>query len=153
VKPRSRGVPAREWLALIFPPTCAAILLAASFAAVLGEPTGEWIALLSAFAAGLASSGLYTLWLARRGRLFLRDDVAVAVNRARIETVGIPVGWALGGAVLVVALIVGDSARVVLMCVGAGLLLGFWPGLLANFLRLRRAGWPAADGGSSGYDR
>jgi hypothetical protein len=128
-------------LAVALPPTCAAILLTASFEAVLGEPTRKWIALLSAFAAALASSGLYTLWLARRGRLFLRDEAAVSQNRAKIEAIGIPLGWALGGCALVVAFVLGDSGRIVLMSALAGLLLGFWPGLVANFLRLRREKW------------
>jgi hypothetical protein len=128
-------------LALAFPPTCAAILLTASFAAVLGEPTREWIALVSAFAAALASSGLYTLWLARRGRLFLRDEAVISENRAQIEAIGIPLGWVLGGCALVAAFVFGDAERIVWMSALAGLVLGFWPGLVANFLRLRREKW------------
>jgi uncharacterized membrane protein len=130
-----------EWLAVAFPLACAAILLTASLIAGVGGSAGEWIAALCAFGAGLLSSGLYTLWLARRGRLFLRDEAAISANRSRIETVGIPLGWSLGGAALVAAFILGDSVGIVLMSALAGVLLGLWPGLVANFLRLRREKW------------
>jgi hypothetical protein len=140
VRPSSR-VPAREWLAVAFPPTCAGILLAASLAAVFDKPPRTWLAVLAAFTAAFVSSGLYTVWLARRGRLFLRDEAAISENRAKIEGVGIPLGWALGGIALVAAFVLGDAGAAIVMSALAGFLLGFWPGLVANFLRLRREKW------------
>ncbi|HYZ78357.1 MAG TPA: hypothetical protein VE596_13385 [Gaiellaceae bacterium] len=81
--------------------------------------------------------------LARENRLFLRDSAAIARNRDRIGRFGIWLGWILGVVFVAAAVSFGGVSRIVFLCVLAGAGLGFWPGLVANFLRLRREGWSA----------
>src|SRR6266498_2857266 len=75
---------------------------------------------------------VYTVVLAKKGRLFLRDAEEIRRSRARIMAVAIPSGWALGAALMVVAVLFGGLSKVTLLAVLGGAMLGFWPGLLAN---------------------
>jgi hypothetical protein len=100
-----------------------------------------WRAFAAALVAGLLPPLAYTVVLARENRLFLRDSTAIARNRDRIGRIGISSGWILGLALAAAALAFGGVSQVVFFCLLAGATLGCWPGLLANFLRLRREGW------------
>ena len=95
----------------------------------------------AALVAGLLPPLAYTVVLARENRLFLRDSAAIARSRDRIGRFGISAGWILGVVFVAAAVSFGGLSRVVFFCVLAGASLGFWPGLVANFLRLRREGW------------
>ena len=99
------------------------------------------VAFAAALVAGLLPPIAYTVALARENRLFLRDSAAIARNRDRIGRFGIWSGWILGVVFVAAAVSFGGVSRVVFFCVLAGASLGFWPGLVANFLRLRREGW------------
>jgi hypothetical protein len=132
--------PRREWLAVLFPPATAAVLLAAGAVEAASTPNG-WPAFAAAFTAGVTPPLVYTVVLAREGRLFLRREEDVERERARIARIAVPVGWLVGGALLAASLAVAGVSAVVLEAMLGGLALGFWPGLLANFLRLRRETW------------
>jgi hypothetical protein len=134
------GAPPREWLAVLFFPLAGAIVVAWLAHVVLESDaprTAEWLALALGFAGGLVAGGAYTLRLALEHRPFLRDAAAIARNRSRVTTVGVPLGIAIAlvVAVLTGALQVGFLAALV----GAGL--GLEPGAVANFLRLGREEW------------
>ncbi len=133
-------VPAREWLAVVLPPAFALIVLSA--AGLYASSTAHgWLAFGCAVAGGLVPPLVYTVVLAKEGRLFLRDTEEIQRSRARITAVAIPAGWALGAALTVVAVLFGGLSKVTLLAVLGGAMLGFWPGLLANFMRLRREEW------------
>ena len=100
----------------------------------------RWLAFGAALVAGLLPPLAYTVVLARENRLFLRDSAAIARSRDRIGRLGISAGWILGVVFVAAALSFGGVSRIVFLCVLAGASLGFWPGLVANFLRLRREG-------------
>jgi hypothetical protein len=128
-------IPSREWLAIGFPPACAAILLVAAFANAAGRHYG-WIVVLSCFAAGAMLPLSYTLVLLRERTLYLADPAAIERNR---ERVGLSRAvWILGGSFLAAGVVLGGISNVVFMATLGGLAFGFWPGLLANFFRLRR---------------
>jgi hypothetical protein len=91
--------------------------------------------------AGALPPLVYTLVLAREGRLFLRAESEIVRSRSQIRAVGIPLGWALAAVTLLAATMLEGSASVILSAMLGGAALGFWPGLLANFLRLRREQW------------
>jgi hypothetical protein len=132
-------VPAREWLAVVLPPAFALIVLSA--AGVDSSRAHGWLAFGCAVAGGLVPPLVYTVVLAKEGRLFLRDMEEIRHSRARITAVAIPAGWALGAALTVVAVLFGGLSKVTLLAVLGGAMLGFWPGLLANFMRLRLEEW------------
>ena len=92
------------------------------------------------FAAGICGPLVATVVLARRGRLFLNDEADVERNRGSVFRFGAKAGYVLGGA-LILAVALGGPALIVGLALGSGALLGFWPGLLANYLRLRREKW------------
>jgi hypothetical protein len=124
----------------VLPPAFAAILLSAAAVDAASERHG-WRAFAAALVAGLLPPLAYTVVLARENRLFLRDSAAIARNRDRIGRLGISSGWILGLALAAAALSFGGVSQVVFFCLLAGATIGCWPGLLANFLRLRREGW------------
>ena len=136
-----RDVPRREWLAVVLPPTIVAVLLVSSISDALRGPAHEWIALGCAFVGGVLVAATYTAYLAQHGRLFLRDEAAISRSRSNIENVAKPVGWALAVIVLIAGAVLGASGRILLLSALAGLLLGLYPGLLANFFRLWRESW------------
>ena len=131
--------PSREWLAVIFPPAAGAVLLVAGALDAASRPHG-WLAFGAALAAGAVPPVLCTIMLARKGRLYLRESDAVERSRDRIRRVSIPIGWLLAGLVPVF-LLVGGLFRVAVVVAFGGAVLGLWPGLLANFMRLRREVW------------
>jgi hypothetical protein len=140
VKVSKTDVPRREWLAVLFPPAAASVLLAAGARDAASTPHG-WLAFIAALAAGFVPSILYTLVLAREGRLFPRDSAAIERNRDRIIRVGIPIGWVLAGGLVTASVLLDGFFSVVFASALAGAVLGFWPGILANFIRLRREVW------------
>jgi hypothetical protein len=135
------STPRREWLGVLFPPACAAVLLGEGAFRAASASHG-WLVFGIAFVAGAAPPVIYTVVLLREGRLILRDADAIERNRAKLR-VGVPLGWLLGATLVVVLLAAGGSAGVVFVTVLGGIALGLWPGLLANFLRLRREVWRA----------
>jgi hypothetical protein len=78
--------------------------------------------------------------LARSGGLFLRDPDTIERNRDRISRLGIPIGSLLGAGLIATSVALGRSWLIAGPAL-AGALIGFYPGLLANFLRLRREVW------------
>lgn len=135
-----RAVPPREWLGVSLPPLLGVILLIAGAASAAGA--NAWLAFALAATIGVVLPLIYTLQLAREHRLFLRSDVAVARNRSRIAALT-PIGWVLGAAALTVLVTVSGSSQAVLYGALGGVSIGLWPGLLANFIRLRREEWDA----------
>ena len=132
-----RSVPPREWLAVALPLVFGVILLVAGAAAAAAADTWAVYALAAGVGAMLPLA--YTVQLARRHRLFLRTDAAMA--RSGRITALMPVGWVLGAAALVVRGTVGGSVNTVLYAALGGASLGIWPGLLSNFVRLWREEW------------
>jgi hypothetical protein len=84
---------------------------------------------------------VYTLSLAHKDRLFLRDPGSIRRNRARIRNISVPWGYLVGLLAFAASFLVGGVARVGFLSLIGGFVLGFWPGLVANFMRLRREGW------------
>ena len=132
-------------MAVGLPPTFTAILLSVAAVDAASERHG-WLAFGAALVAGLLPPLAYTVVLAREDRLFRRDSAAIARSRDRIGRFGIWSGWILGVVFVATAVSFGGVSRVVFLCVLAGASLGIWPGLVANFLRLRREGWTAYRG-------
>jgi len=135
-------VPPREWLAVVLPPAFALIVLSAAGVDAASTAHG-WLAFGCAVAGGVVPPLVYTVVLAKEGRLFLRDAEEIRRSRARIMAVAIPAGWALGAAPMVLAVLFEGPSKVTLLAVLGGAILGFWPGLLAKFMRLRREEWRA----------
>ena len=133
---RLSKIPRQEWLAVVFPPACSVILLVAALTSSAGRRYG-WIAVLTCFLAGAALPLTYTLVLFRERRLYLRDEPEIEDSRDRIAA-GRYAGWLLGGSLVVAGVAIGGLSKAVLLATLAGLTFGLWPGLLANFLRLRR---------------
>jgi hypothetical protein len=134
------GAPLREWLAVLFLPVAGGVVLAALVVEIVrADPprTALWFAFAVGLGGGLTAGLAYTLRLALRRRLFIRDEAAVAANRARITTIGIP----LGIAITLAAALVSGAAQIAVLAALTGAGLGLEPGLVANFLRLRREEW------------
>jgi hypothetical protein len=123
------GAPLQEWGAPAFVLVCAGVLL---------ERAATQVSLTTVLL-GAAGGALLPLALTvkywREGRLFLRSEAEVERNRERIDRVSIPLGWILGFG------LIGFAGTASVLAVVAGLLLGLFPGLFANFLRLRREVW------------
>jgi len=132
------GAPRREWLAVVVPPVLGVALVLIGSGSTSGVE--GWIAYSVAAVGGLTFAVVYTLYVARRGRLFLRDAAAIEKNRAAIARAR-SLGTLLAAGGLVAVGLATGSVAAVLFGVSGGALLGFWPGLVANFLRLRREKW------------
>jgi hypothetical protein len=128
----------REWPAVLLPPLFGVICLLA--AGDEAQAADAWPAFVIAASAGFAVPIVYAFRLHLRGRLFLRDPAAIEDNRSRI-TVARMVGTPLLSALFLVLVIVGGSARAVIIGALGGACLGFWLPLLANFIRLWRERW------------
>jgi hypothetical protein len=126
-------------LAVVLPPTFAAVVLSAA-AVDAGSTVHGWLAFGCAFVGGLVPPLVYTVVLAREDRLFLRGQRQIRRSRTQ-ATAAIPAGWAIGAALVIASALVGDVVRVTLFAALGGAMLGFWPGLLANFVRLRGEEW------------
>jgi hypothetical protein len=141
--PRQRfwfGAPPREWLAVLFLPVAAGVVIAELTHEILdADPprTTLWLAFVLGLGGGLVAGLAYTFRLALGRRLFLRDTAGIARNRARIRSMGVP----LGIAIAVIAALVTGATRIALLAAAAGASLGLEPGAVANFLRLRREEW------------
>jgi hypothetical protein len=132
--------PRRDWLAVLLPPGAAVILVTVAAVEAASTHYG-WLAFGTALLAGLVVPLAYTLLLAREGRLFLREPRSIGRSRYRIARHGVPIGWVFAGLLLPFALAFGGIVMIVILAALGGAALGFWPGLLANFLRLRREVW------------
>lgn len=141
--PRRRlwfGAPPREWLGVLFLPVGAVVIVAELGYEILNaDPPRRtlWLAFALGFGGGVVSGLAFVLRLAFEGRLFLRDEAAIASSRSRIRSIGVP----LGVAIAVVAALVTGETRVAVLAAVAGAGLGLEPGAVANFRRLRREEW------------
>jgi hypothetical protein len=134
---------AHQWMVFVYWNVLAGVLLLmAGFAA---SAASAWVAFTVAGSAGVVAALAYTEVLRRRGHLFLRNRKAIARNRRRIQRVSIPLGYALGGAGLIVYKVGPPSLKAVVFSLWGGVLLGFLPSLTANYLRLRREGLGKVD--------
>jgi hypothetical protein len=125
-------------LAVLFAPFVGAILLVAG--AQRARSTDTWDAYAAVALVAFTVPLAYTLFLARRGQLFLRSAKAIAANRAAISRAR-PVGFVLAAlAVATIGVGAGSVATVVYAGLG-GASLGISPGIAANFLRLWREKW------------
>ena len=88
--------------------------------------------------AGLLVAVLYTLKLAKEDRLFLRSAGEIDASRRRIRRLAIPLGYALGALLLVLIVLGTPGVRSIALAFPSALVLGLWPGLFANYMRLRR---------------
>jgi hypothetical protein len=143
------GAPPREWLGLLFFPVGGAVIVGWLVHAILrSDPprTAQWLSLALGLACGLVTGGAYTLRLALEHRLFLRDAAAIARNRSRVATVGVPLGIAIA-----LAALLSGALQVAFLAALVGVGLGLEPGVVPNFLRLRREEWlPASRGRGRG---
>jgi len=137
-------IPARELLGLVFTLVLGLGLLGIA-ANEAGSTDRGWLVLAIAATASIVLALGYTLTLVRQKRFFLREADGIERNEEKIARVGVPLGWALLPALLVASLIFRDKGSVLIPSVLGGLILGFWPGMLANFLRLRREVWSRGD--------
>jgi hypothetical protein len=128
-------VPRRDVLALLFPLVVGAVLLIAG--AQEARNADAWDAYVVVASAAFTVPLAYTLFLARRGRLFLRDPQAIESNRAAIVRAR-PVGFIVGALAVAAIGIAAGSIATVLYAAFGGAALGIWPGIAANFWRLRR---------------
>jgi hypothetical protein len=128
-------VPAREWLAVVLPGVFGGVLLGAgAFAAADAD---VWMPYVVAAVVTSAAGIAYTLKLASGDRLFLRSDRAIAKQRSRTPWLML-FGWAIGAAAVIASGVVGESVRSAIYAALGGAVIGLWPGLVANFVRLRR---------------
>ncbi len=133
-------IPIREVLGLV-----ATLLLAFGLLAIAANEAGStahgWVVFVVASTASILVALTYTAILIRQKRFVLRDKDAIEQNRKRIAGVGVPVGYAILAAIFFVGWIIGDLGGVLIPSILGGMVLGLWPGMLANFLRLRREKW------------
>jgi hypothetical protein len=130
-------MPRREWVAVVFPPVTAAILVLAG-AADAGSTDRGWLSSRSHWRPGwfLRLSTRFT-WppaVSCSSEIRTRSEA----NRDRVQRIAIPLGWLLAGGLFVASLAIGGLSRLVIATALGGALIGFYPGLLANFLRLRK---------------
>jgi len=97
-----------------------------------------WVAFAVSAGAGVLVAALYTMKLVKDKRLFRRDEREIDANRSRIRRFSIPLGYALGALLLVLIGVGTPGVRSIVLAFPCGLMLGLWPSLLANYLRLRR---------------
>jgi hypothetical protein len=133
---RRRTTPPREWLAVVLPVFFPVVLIA-SVAGDASNRHAGWGVVGLCLLGGASLPLLGTVALAREGRLFLRSTQDIERNRRHLEFLK-PAGWAIGAGFLLLGALLGGLTRVAAVSAFAGLMLGFWPGLLANFIRLRR---------------
>lgn len=131
-------VPPREWLAVFFPPVVGASLLA--IGANEPETSDDWTVYFVVAASAFLIPIAYTAYLAGKGRLFLRDTTAADRNRTAIAKAQTWGGLAITGIFVAIGLVT-NSVAIVLYAGLGGASLGFWPGILANFVRLWREQW------------
>jgi hypothetical protein len=96
-----------------------------------------WLIICACFVAGATVPIAYTLRLARRDQLLLRDADEIARRRKRLVRLR-SVGWTLAAGLVLAILALHGAWHVAAFGLLAGFMFGFWPGLFANFLRLRR---------------
>jgi hypothetical protein len=130
-----RTTPPREWLAVVLPVFFPVVLIA-SVAGDASNRQAGWAVVGLCLLGGASLPVVVTVVLAREGRLFLRSTEDIERNRRHLEFLK-PVGWAVGAGFLLLGALLGGLTRVAAVAAFAGLMLGFWPGLLANFVRLR----------------
>ena len=129
------GAPLKEWGTVAFVLVGAAVLIGS--AAFACDTAREWLAFGTAVVGAALIPLVYTLKLHHEGRLYLRNEAEIEANRSRIQRVSIPLGWTLAAVLLLISFVFSTAVYAVM----GGLLLGLFPGILANFLRLRREVW------------
>jgi hypothetical protein len=87
------------------------------------------VAIVAVGAAGLLGSVAHQVVLWRRGDLILRDKKARERNRTRIEKVGKPLGYALGGAAVAAGAVLGEVETILATLFGS-VMLGYTPVLM-----------------------
>lgn len=132
------GAPRREWLAVAVLPVGG--LLLAFMGSRAAHGTEGWVVYLGTTIGCFACAVGYQVYLALRGRLFPRDAVAIEKNRAAIAQVQAFAPLFAVGGLVAIGVVTGSTAAVLYGAPG-GAVLGFWPGLVANFLRLRWEEW------------
>ncbi len=130
------GAPPREWLAVFFLPVVGAILILQGQSEARSSEDG-WLAFGTALLVGVLVAIVPIVALARQGLLFIRDPETKERNRAAVGRLVKRFGWLVPG-FLVVAFFVFDGLAVVLPTMLGGFALGYAPGVVVNFLRLRR---------------
>lgn len=125
-----------QWLAVAYVLllSIGGLLLAAHWA----DMESAWVAFAVSAGAGVLVAALYTMKLVKDKRLFRRDEREIDANRSRIRRFSIPLGYALGALLLVLIGVGTPGVRSIVLAFPCGLMLGLWPSLLANYLRLRR---------------
>ena len=129
-------------MAIVFPPVVIAIV-GANAALWADSVAHGWTALAIGLLLGAVPALVATVVYARRGKLFLTDEAAIERNRSAISNLSIPLGWALCIVGFVALRWAPDALKIAVLGLVCGVLLGFYPGLLANFLRLRRERFPS----------
>jgi hypothetical protein len=125
-----------DWAAVVYVLllSLAGLTLAAHWASV----GAAWLPFGVAVFVGVVAAVLYTVRLSLSGRLFLTERSETRRARQRIESVAIPLGYAVGAAALGIARFASNPVRAAVVGFACAGLLGLWPGLLANWVRLRR---------------
>jgi hypothetical protein len=129
-------VPRREWLAVLLPIVFPLILLGSVAGIASSRHHGVLVA-VGCLLGGAAISLVYSAVLLHEGRLFLNSRRDVDRNKRRIAG-NQTIGWILGVGFVGGEAFLSGVSRLVLVSIFAGLIFGIWPGLLANFIRLRR---------------
>ena len=131
------GTPRKEYLAIVLPPVFGGTVLGVAVVGALGEGGAAIAVVIAAAVVAVANVILWSIRLARKHRLFLRNRRGIERSSSRIARIGIPLGWLLGAGLL----FLGGYPLLVAYAFAGGFLLAFWPFLVANFLRLRREEW------------
>jgi hypothetical protein len=126
---------AHQWLVFVYTMIIVGVLV--WLAGRSASAASAWVAFTVAGSIGVVTALAYTGILLKRGQLFLRDAKAIAQSRSKMQRISIPLGYALGGAMIVVYIVGPPRLEAVVFSFAAGLLLGFVPSLCANYLRLR----------------
>src|SRR4051794_11294051 len=127
-------VPPKEWLVVVFPPFVGVVLVLAGSSKARAADAWPWFVVV--LAVSLIAAVGYCVYLGSQGRLFLRGRLEIEENKAKIGRAK-TAGFAMLPVVLVIGVVSG-SIEAVLLAAGAGVILGMYPALMMNFIRLRR---------------
>jgi hypothetical protein len=106
-----------------------AVCAIASWMAFRDGDTAQRVGMVVAAAVGLAGTAVHQFVLWRRGEFIVLDPEQRERNRERNTRTGIPVAYALVGAFLIAAVVLEDLRVLILPLLG-GATLGITPGLL-----------------------
>lgn len=125
-----------EWLPLLF-----ILVLSVGGLVLAGHwaDTGSaWPAFGIAAGLGVGLAAAWTIPLLLRGRLFLTKEVDKRRSRRRIDALMIPLGYVGAAISLPILRFAPDQVRTAVLGFDSAVLLGLWPSVLANSIRLRR---------------